>query len=177
MADIVVKIVGTKLALTYCIVPEYTGKLIKEKLHNSFLIPVSRQTLTILPTEEELTDDRSLADFGYGHGNSVDLRLEVEDQGSLPIYVNLMSEQCNWTITVKCSESTTVGQLKNMVASELDWTDGNLGGMELEEGVNSQTMGDDNATILDYLVVDGSTVEIVFNDRLPDNGVVAQEED
>ncbi|CAN1255056.1 hypothetical protein LINPERPRIM_LOCUS8860 [Linum perenne] len=176
MADIVVKIVGTKLALTYCVVPEYTGKLIKKKLQSSFRIPVSRQTLTILPTEEELSDDRSLADFGYGHGRSVDLRLDVEDQGSLPIKVNLMSDQCAWETTIQCKESTTVGQLKNMVASELGWTDGDLGGMELEEGVNSQTMGDDNATLLDYLVVDGSTVEMVFKDRLPDNGVVAQED-
>ncbi|CAN1163621.1 hypothetical protein LINPERPRIM_LOCUS32732 [Linum perenne] len=169
MADIVVKITGTKLALTYCVVPAFTGKHIKEKLYNSFGIPVSRQTL-ILPNNEVLADDRSLNDFGYKHGGAVDLSLQVEDKGSVPINVNLVSDQPpSWKASVQCMESTTVGQLKNMVASKLGWTDGNLGGMELEEGVNSQTMRDDNATILNYLVVNGSTVEVVFKNRVPSN--------
>ncbi|CAN0909100.1 hypothetical protein LINGRAHAP2_LOCUS25619 [Linum grandiflorum] len=168
---------GTKLDLTFPVNSSCTGRELKELLRSEFDLPLAKQTLFILPAAASgaatpFHDDSSLADHGIADGGTADMRLEVTVRPEVPITVNLVAtkQYPRWKQSFLCFETTTVWELKRMLAERVEWRDGNMGELDLTDRVDSWAMHDNGRITADYLVTDGTDVEVCFLHRIIANG-------
>ncbi|CAL1389352.1 unnamed protein product [Linum trigynum] len=170
-------ILGTQMPLHYDFHVTATVSQVKQTIYLRHGLPIFRQTLRLLPAGRILHDDDTLASYGIAEGMNVQLLLHVSrGQGSdVPIHVDLRSPQFpKWQATVRCRETSTLAEFKNLAAEELRWAGPE--GMELHRGPHVGRLDREEnlgRPIWEYLIMDRTVVWVKFTFNVPQNGTRA----